>query len=85
MAELTYEDLQKIEKLAKVSGIAGKTVTYILLTLWGLLVLFPFYWMVLTSIKSYSSYNSEYIPKFIATNPTMQNYVDAFTTVNLAQ
>ena len=85
MADLTYEDLQKIEKRAKVSGIAGKTVTYILLTLWGLLVLFPFYWMVLTSIKSYSSYNSEYIPKFIATNPTMQNYVDAFTTVNLAQ
>ncbi|MBO4680095.1 MAG: carbohydrate ABC transporter permease [Lachnospiraceae bacterium] len=85
MADLTYEDLQKIEKRAKVSGITGKTVTYILLTLWGLLVLFPFYWMVLTSVKSYSSYNSEYIPKFIATNPTLQNYVDAFTTVNLAQ
>ena len=85
MADLTYEDLQKIEKRAKVSGIAGKTVTYIFLTLWGLLVLFPFYWMVLTSIKSYSSYNSEYIPKFIATNPTLQNYVDAFTTVNLAR
>ena len=85
MADLTFEDLQKIEKRAKVSGTVGKTVTYILLTLWGLLVLFPFYWMVLTSIKSYSSYNSEYIPKFIATNPTVQNYVDAFTTVNLAQ
>ena len=85
MADLTYEDLQKIEKRARVSGIAGKTVTYVFLTLWGLLVLFPFYWMVLTSIKSYSSYNSEYIPRFIATNPTVQNYVDAFTTVNLAQ
>ena len=85
MADLTYEDLQKIEKRARVSGIAGKTVTYVLLTIWGLLVLFPFYWMVLTSIKSYSSYNSEYIPRFIATNPTVQNYVDAFTTVNLAQ
>ena len=42
-----------------------KTVlTYILLVLWGLIVLFPFYWMVLTSLKSYSSYNSEYIPKY---------------------
>ena len=57
MADLTYEDLQKIEKRAKVSGSVSKTVTYILLTLWGLIVLFPFYWMVLTSIKSYSSYN----------------------------
>jgi multiple sugar transport system permease protein len=85
MADLTYEDLQKIEKRAKVSGSVSKTVTYILLTLWGLIVLFPFYWMVLTSIKSYSSYNSEYIPKFIATHPTVQNYFDAFTTVNLSR
>ncbi|MBO4823935.1 MAG: carbohydrate ABC transporter permease [Lachnospiraceae bacterium] len=85
MADLTYTELQKIEKRAKVSGTVGKTVTYFLLTLWGLIVLFPFYWMLLTSIKSYSSYNSEYVPKFIATHPTAQNYVDAFTTVNLGR
>ena len=85
MAEMTITELQKIEKRAKVSGTVGKTVTYFLLTLWGLIVLFPFYWMLLTSIKSYSSYNSEYVPKFIATHPTTQNYVDAFTTVNLGR
>ena len=85
MADLTYTELQKIEKRAKVSGTVGKTVTYFLLTLWGLIVLFPFYWMLLTSIKSYSSYNSEYVPRFIATNPTAQNYVDAFTTVSLGR
>lgn len=84
MADLTYEDLQKIEKRARVSGTVSKTVTYILLAFWGLIVLFPFYWMVLTSIKSYSSYNSEYVPRFVATHPTVQNYVDAFTTVNLS-
>ena len=84
MADLTYEDLQKTEKRARVSGTVSKTVTYILLALWGLIVLFPFYWMVLTSVKSYSSYNSEYIPRFIATHPTLQNYSDAFTTVNLS-
>jgi multiple sugar transport system permease protein len=41
--------------------------------------------MVLTSIKSYSSYNLEYVPQFYATNPTFQNYFDAFTSVNLAR
>jgi multiple sugar transport system permease protein len=41
--------------------------------------------MVLTSLKSYSSYNSEYIPKFFTTSPTFQNYVDAFTAVPLAR
>ena len=85
MADLTITELQKIEKRAKVSGTVGKSVTYFLLTLWGLIVLFPFYWMLLTSIKSYSSYNSEYVPRFIATNPTVQNYVDAFTTVSLGR
>ncbi|MBO7673370.1 MAG: carbohydrate ABC transporter permease [Atopobiaceae bacterium] len=60
-------------------------LTYVLLTLWGLIVLFPFYWMVLTSIKSYGSYNAEYVPQFYAAEPTMQNYVDAFTAVPLAR
>ena len=41
---------------------AVSVITYILLTLWALIVLFPFYWMVLTSVKSYSSYNAEHIP-----------------------
>ena len=40
-----------------------------------LIVLFPFYWMVLTSVKSYGSYNAEYIPKFFTLSPTLQNYV----------
>ena len=63
-----------------------KTVlTYVLLVLWGLIVLFPFYWMVLTSLKSYSSYNSEYIPKFYTLSPTLQNYADVFTEVPLGR
>ena len=49
------------------------------------MVLFPFYWMLLTSVKSYSAYNSEYVPKFFTLTPTLQNYVDAFTLVPLAR
>jgi multiple sugar transport system permease protein len=62
-----------------------RTVTYILLVLWAVVVLFPFYWMVLTSFKSYSAYNSEYIPKFYTLSPTLQNYADAFSEVPLAR
>ena len=78
-------DYEKIEKSAKVKNNARNTVVYILLGLWALMVLFPFYWMVLTSVKSYGSYNAEYIPKFFTLSPTLQNYVDAFTTVDLGQ
>jgi multiple sugar transport system permease protein len=49
------------------------------------IVLFPFYWMVLTSLKSFASYNSEYIPRFFTAEPVLQNYVDAFTTVPLGR
>ena len=60
-------------------------VTYILLALWALIVLFPFYWMILTSVKSYSAYNSEYIPQFYTLSPTLKNYIDAFTSVPLGR
>ena len=62
-----------------------RVITYILLTFWGIMVLFPFYWMILSSIKSYASYMGERIPKFIATDPTFDNYVNAFTQVPLAK
>ena len=60
-----------------------KAITYIFLSLWALIVLFPFYWMVITSLKSYSAYNSEFVPSLIARNPTLENYVNAFTQVPL--
>ena len=62
-----------------------RIITYVLLALWAIVVLFPFYWMLLTSVKSYSSYNSEYIPKFFTLSPTLQNYADAFTSVPLGR
>ncbi len=78
-------DYDQIEKRAKGRRMAVRTVTYVLLTVWAVMVLFPFYWMLLTSVKSYGAYNSEYIPKFFTLSPTMENYVDAFTTVSLGK
>ena len=78
-------DYERIEQRARTGEQVRKIVTYTLLTLWALLVLFPFYWMVLSSIKSYSAYNAEYVPSFFTLHPTFQNYVDAFTAVPLAK
>jgi multiple sugar transport system permease protein len=41
--------------------------------------------MILSSVKSYSAYTSEFIPKFITLSPTLQNYRDAFTGVALGR
>ena len=80
-----HTDYAKIEKQARIRSRVRSTVVHILLSLWAGIVLFPFYWMVLTSVKSYSAYNSEYIPKFFTLSPTLQNYVDAFTAVPLGR
>jgi len=78
-------DYEKIEKSARVRRTAGKAAVYALLIFWAVVVLFPFYWMILTSVKSYGSYNSEHIPRFFTLSPTLQNYLDAFTTVALGK
>ena len=78
-------DYGKVKSAARVRSVISKTVIYSLLTLWGLIVLFPFYWMLLTSVKSYGAYNSEYIPQFFTLSPTVQNYFDAFRAVPLAK
>ena len=82
MNSVSYD---KIEKSAAARKKILNTVVYVFLGLWGVMVLFPFYWMLLTSVKSYGSYNAEYIPKFFTLTPTLQNYADAFTAVPLAK
>lgn len=72
-------------KMAKFKDGLLKTLIYIFLGVWAIIVLFPFYWMILTSLKSYGTYNGEYIPKFFVSNPTLENYTQAFTAVPLAR
>ena len=60
-----------------------KALTYLFLSVWAVVVLFPFYWMVLTSLKSYAAYNAEHTPVFFTLEPTLENYQNAFTAVPL--
>ncbi len=82
-------------KSEKVSGVISKGITpksiiskifiYGFLSLWALAVLFPFYWMILTSFKSYAAYASEYTPKLFTLSPTFENYATAFSAVPLGK
>ena len=78
-------DYKVIEKKARNRKRLSQTILYILLTIWAVLVCFPFYWMLLTSVKGYGEYNSEYIPRFFTLSPTLKNYADAFTSVPLGR
>ena len=81
----SHTDYQQIELAARRRRAVRRAVTYVLLALWAVIVLFPFYWMVLTSVKSYSAYSAERIPAFFTLSPTLQNYHDAFTAVPLGR
>ena len=65
------------------TGGLGRALTYLGLSVWAVVVLFPFYWMVLTSLKSYAAYNAEHTPVFFTLSPTLENYRQAFTAVPL--
>lgn len=85
MYEETAMDYERIEKRARVRTRARNILVYGFLGLWALMVLFPFYWMLLTSVKSYGTYNAEHIPKLFTLSPTLANYAEAFQAVPLAR
>ena len=80
---MSKSNFEKVERLSKVKNVIFTTLKYIMLSAWAIIVLFPFYWMLLSSVKSYAAYNAEYTPAFFTLNPTVANYVTAFTAVPL--
>ena len=77
--------LTQKEKREKTKETAFRVVVYAFLAFWAIAVLFPFYWMLLSSVKEYGAYNSEFIPKLYTLSPTLENYFKAFTEVPLAR
>ena len=78
-------DYKQVQKVNIIRKRIGRALVYTSLVLWAVMVLFPFYWMLLSSVKSYSAYSAEYIPRFYTLAPTLENYVSAFTAVPLGK
>lgn len=78
-----HNDYEKLKQAARRKSGLIRALTYLGLSIWAVVVLFPFYWMVLTSLKSYGAYNAEHTPVFFTLSPTLENYENAFTAVPL--
>lgn len=76
--------LAAIEKRSRIFGYVGKGFIYVMLAFWAVMVLFPFYYMILTSVKDFGAYNAEFTPKLFTASPTIENYKTAFDAVPLS-
>ena len=79
---LHEKDLKKVSASQKVGKIISKTVTYAFLFLIAIVVLFPFYWMLISSLKSLNEYKLS-VPTLFPREILWHNYVEAFDAANL--
>ncbi len=75
----------KEQTRSRALSVVAKVFIYLGLAVWAIVVLLPFFWMLLTSFKTAAEYNGETVPKFFVLSPTFENYVAAFTRVNLGR
>ena len=78
------KDLQKVSTASKVTQVLVKFGVYAFLIIMALIVLFPFYWMIISSLKDLSEYRAP-TPTFWPNKIMLGNYPMAFTTANLGQ
>ena len=77
-------NLQQVSASQRVAQILGKIGTYLFLCVMALIVLFPFYWMIISSLKTQGEYRAA-IPTFFPRQIVWYNYVEAFTTGSLGR
>ncbi len=82
MNVMQARNIQKISAGQRIVKFGVKTGTYLFLGIMALIVLFPFYWMIISSLKTLSEYRQA-IPTFWPKQIMFSNYAEAFTTANL--
>ena len=77
-------NLERVKKMQKYMKIASTVLIYVFLIVVAIAVLFPFYWMLISSVKSLDEYRLS-IPTLFPREIILRNYVDAFNTANLGR
>ena len=78
------KDMQKTSAQQRIVKILVQFFLYAFLLIRALIVLFPFYWMIISSLKNLAEYRLS-IPTFWPKQLMLSNYVDAFNTANLGR
>ena len=78
------QDLQQVSAQQRVFQAVVKAGTYLFLGIMALIVLFPFYWMIISSLKDLAEYRLN-VPTLWPKHIVFMNYVEAFDTADLGQ
>ena len=78
------KDLQQASLQSRIGKAAVQFFTYAFLIVMALIVLFPFYWMIISSLKTLEEYRLS-VPTFWPRRIMFMNYAEAFTTASLGQ
>lgn len=78
------KDMRKESSRQKVGKVLYELLIYAFLILMAIVVLFPFYWMLISSVKSLEEYRMS-TPTFWPKIILLSNYITAFTTANLGR
>ena len=78
------KNLQHTSVQQRIMKVAVQFVTYAFLILMAIIVLFPFYWMIISSLKTLEEYRLN-VPTFWPQCMMPGNYVEAFTAANLGK
>ena len=84
MNVMQAKDIRKVSAGQSVTQICAKVGVYAFLMIMALIVLFPFYWMIISSLKSLAEYRQA-VPTFWPNQVHFENYAEAFTTANLGR
>ena len=77
------KDLRQVSSGQRIVSAGVKVMTYAFLIAMAVIILFPFYWMIISSLKTEAEYRQT-IPTFWPQQMQFYNYVDAFNTASLA-
>ncbi len=78
------KDMQKVSTQQKIVKIIVQVLIYTFLTVVAIAVLFPFYWMLNSSLKSVDEYRQA-VPTLFPKTIMWGNYAEAFTAANLGR
>ena len=79
MKEVNVESASRSQRTSK---IIRYTITYLFLTVMAVVVIFPFYWMIISSFKTMDEYRAN-VPTLWPQNFVLENFATAFSKANL--